>query len=85
MLSLQAKFNTIEKIAIKAGLSSKSLNLINKAKKLLGKMLETISFFWETVKHKITDLQLPKNLETELHYHIIPYYYFKIISKKASN
>jgi len=83
--SLQAKFNIIEKIALKAGLAPKALNLIKKSKRLLGKMLETISFFWETIKHKITVLELPKNLETKLHYNIIPYYYFKIISKKASN
>jgi hypothetical protein len=56
---------------------------IQKAKRLVVKMVATIVFFWATVRAKIESLGLAPEVEDAVYNHLIPGIYIDIVAKKA--
>jgi len=82
-LLIESHFSTIEQVAVGSSLPERSIKRIKKAKRMVLKMIATISFFFLAVRAKINALSLTPELEQAVYNHLLPCIYLDIVSKKA--
>jgi hypothetical protein len=82
---LEEQFTEIEAVAREANLSDRSMDRINKAKRVVVHMVATIAFFWLTVRAKIEALELTPSVETAAYDHLIPAIYLQLAADKTSD
>lgn len=80
---LNARFNTIEQIATRVGLSAKCMTLLDKARRLVPKMVATIAFVHNMIRTKIEALDLAPAVESFVVNNLIPVFYLEEIVHKA--
>jgi Family of unknown function (DUF6399) len=81
--SLATHFDTLETIATEASLSDRSLKNIHKARRVVTKMVATITFFFLTVQAKVGALTLTPEQEHALHHALIPAIYLELVADKS--
>jgi hypothetical protein len=82
--SLATHFDTLETIAAEASLSERSVKNIRKARRVVTKMVATITFFCSTVQAKVQALSLSPEQEEALYQELIPAIYLQLVAGKAS-
>jgi len=82
-LLIESHFSTIEQVAADSSLPERSIKKIKKAKRMVLKMIATISFFFLAVRAKINALSLTPELEQAVYNHMLQGVYLDIVSKKA--
>ena len=80
---LEKNFSDLDQIALEASLSERSIQHIDKARRLVPSMLETITFFWSMVSTSLKDLSFPLNIEHAMRQNLIPAYYLQYAAGKA--
>ncbi len=83
--SLNQCFAEIEAVATEAKLSERSLKRIKKAKNVVVDMVATIAFFYLTIQRKVEALSLPPALKMIMFDKLIPAFYLRQASNKATN
>jgi len=83
--SLAAHFDTMETIASEASLSERSLKNILKARRVVTKMVATITFFFSTVQARVQALTLTPEQEEALYNSLIPAIYLQLVADKAKS
>lgn len=81
--AIEGHFSTIEQVASGSSLPERCIKKINKAKRIVPKMIATLTFFFLTITAKIEALSLPPDVEQCVYKHLIPGIYLDIVSKKA--
>jgi len=82
--SLAAHFDTMETIASEASLSERSVKNIRKARRVVTKMVATITFFFTTIQAHVQALTLTPEQEEALYNALIPAIYLQLVADKAS-
>ena len=82
--SLATHFDTMETIASEASLSERSLKNIRKARRVVTKMVATITFFFSAVQAHVQALTLTPEQEEALYNVLIPAIYLQLVADKAS-
>lgn len=82
--SLATHFDTLETIADEASLSERSVKNIRKARRVVTKMVATITFFFATVQAKVQALSLTSEQEEAFYQVLIPAIYLQLVADKAS-
>lgn len=82
--SLATHFDTLETIAAEASLSARSVKNIHKARRVMTKMVATITFFFLTVQAKVQALTLTPEQEDALSNALIPAIYLQLVADKAN-
>jgi len=82
--SLATQFDTLETIAAEAALSERAVNNIHKARRVVTKMVATITFFFLTVQAKVQALTLTPEQEDALYHALIPAIYLNLVADKAA-
>jgi hypothetical protein len=82
--ALAQHFVDIESVATETQLPERCVKKIRKAKRVVVKMLATTTFFWMTVRAKVTALALSPEVEQAVHTHLIPGIYLDLVSAKVS-
>jgi len=82
--SLATHFDTLETIASEASLSERSVKNIRKARRVVTKMVATITFFFDTVQAKVQALTLTPEQENALCQVLIPAIYLQLVANKAA-
>ena len=83
--NLEKQFKIINTAAKDAKLSENCFKRINKAYRVVSKMILTIVFFWSTVKSIISELHLSNEIEKLMHENFIAAFYLKEASRKLSD
>lgn len=81
--AIESHFSTIEQVASESSLPEPCMKKINKAKRMVPKMIATLTFFFLTITAKIEAFSLPQDVEQCVYNHLIPGIYLDIVSKKA--
>ena len=81
--SLATHFDTLETIAAEASLSERSVKNIRKARRVVTKMVATITFFFMTIQAKVQSLSLTSEQEKVLYHALIPAIYLQLVAQKA--
>ncbi|MEM7130495.1 MAG: DUF6399 domain-containing protein [Chloroflexota bacterium] len=82
--SLDTHFDAMASIASDASLSERSVKNIQKARRVVTKMVATITFFFSTVQAHVQALTLTPKQEEALYNILIPAIYLQIVADKAS-
>lgn len=82
---LTAPITRLREIAAKAVLSEKADKRINKASRVVEKMIATILFFFRTVHEYVRELNLSAELASLTHNQLIPSYYIECTARKAKD
>jgi|TARA_B110001454_G_C12700536_1_gene426359 uncharacterized protein YqkB len=72
-------------ISAKRGLSEKTDKRINKASRVVEKMIATILFFFCSIHEYVRELNLSPDLESLIHSQLIPSYYIEYAANKAKD
>jgi len=83
--ALENHFTTLESVAAEAQLPERCLKNIQKAKRLVTKMVATIAFFFLTIQAKVEALSLTPAQEQAIHQQLIPAIYLQLVADKASS
>lgn len=83
--SLNKPIVELRKIAAKVELSEKTDKRIDKAARVVEKMIATVLFFFQTVHTYIQELNLSPHIETLVHNQLVPGYYLEYVAKKAKD
>jgi hypothetical protein len=81
---LETHFATLETVVAEANLSTRCQEQIRKAKRVMVKMLATISFFFLTIQAKVEALSLTAEQEQAVYEQLIPGIYLQSVADKAS-
>jgi len=81
---LDMHFATLETVAAEASLSTRCQEQIRKAKRVVVKMVATITFFFLTIQAKVEALSLPSAQEQAVYDHLIPGIYLNLVADKAA-
>ncbi len=82
---LTAPITRLRKIAEKAALSGKTNKRINKASRVVEKMIATMLFFFRIIHEHVRELNLSPKLESLTHSQLIPSYYMEYAADKAKD
>ena len=82
---IDKKFETIDRLAEKVGLSESGLEHIDKARRVVPLMVATITFFHETVRTWIEQLCLSESLQSFVLRRWIPARYVELVAERASD
>ncbi len=82
--AIEDHFSTIEQVASESSLPERCIKKIKKAKRVVPKMIATLSFFFLTITAKIEALSLTPDVERCVYDRLIPGIYLDIVSTKAS-
>jgi len=82
--SLDAHFDNLETIASEASLSERSVKYIHKARRVVTKMVATITFFFTTIQARVQALTLTPEQEEALYHILIPAIYLQLVADKAA-
>jgi len=80
---LAGHFDTLQQIAAEAGLSSRAVEKLAKARRVLDAMNATISFYWKMVGVWFSCWNLPKAVQQWMREELIPGYYLACVARKA--
>lgn len=80
--ALEKEFTIISTAAQAAELSENSFKKIEKAHRVVPQMIDTIAFFWLTIKGIIQRLSLAPELNNLLYNYLIPAFYLQAAAKK---
>jgi len=80
---IQAHFETIDTIAMAAGLSARCQALLDKARRVVPQMVATIAFVHTTIREKISALDLSPAVDDVVCRLLIPLYYLEETVRKA--
>ena len=80
---LMGPITKLKEIAAKRGLSEKTDKRINKASRVVEKMIATILFFFCSIHEYVRELQLSPDIESLIHSQLIPSYYIEYAASKA--
>lgn len=80
---LDKQFAAIDRIAKEASLSDRSIQHVEKARRLIPSMLATITFFWHMVLMQLEELSLPTDVEFAMRHNLIPACYLMAVAKKT--
>ncbi len=81
---IAAHFATIDQLADKVSLSQRCLDRIDKARRVVVRMIETIAFFHVTVGERVEALGLPEKLEMFIYERWIPALYIQLAAGRAT-
>ena len=81
---LAGHFDTLQHVAAETGLSSRAVEQLAKARRVLDPMNATISFFWKMVGLWFSCLSLPEAVQQWMREELIPGYYLARVAQKAS-
>jgi hypothetical protein len=81
--SLNQLFNEIKELALPAGLSDSAMRRIAKANRLIGKMVATQTFYFDTIKIKVEALTLQEEVEQTVYNQLIPALYLDLVASRA--
>lgn len=81
--TLSEHFQSIETIAVEAGLGEKSEKRIAKARRVVPKMKETIAFVYQLIVNRVFALQLPDSVVQAIFQHLVPGMYLQKLAKQA--
>lgn len=84
-ISLNNRFCAMESIAVAANLPENSIKSIRKAKRVVGSMVATITFFYMLVRAKVGALGLSPEQERAMYRHLIPSIYLSCVSRKDTD
>jgi hypothetical protein len=76
-------FSDLDTIAQEAHLSDRAIQHIEKARRLVPSMVETIAFFWSMVSISLKELHLPLDIELAMVQNLIPAFYLRYAAGKA--
>lgn len=82
---LAGHFDSLEKIAAEASLSSRATEKLAKARRVLHPMKSTIAFFWKMVGVWFTLWDLPEHVQKWMREELIPGCYLARVAEKASD
>ncbi|MGM0487877.1 MAG: hypothetical protein ACQESR_14090, partial [Planctomycetota bacterium] len=82
--ALEQRFDQLEGLADEFNVSGSGRKLMAKARKNIGAMVATISFFWQMFAIKMDALGLPEPLRLELADTLLPATYLEYASQRAS-
>jgi ribosomal protein L16/L10AE len=80
---LGKSFSDLDTIAQEAHLSERAIQHIEKARRLVPSMVETIAFFWSMVSISLNELALPQDIELAMVQNLIPAFYLRYAAGKA--
>ena len=80
---LQGHFDTLEQVAAEAGLSARAHEKLAKARRALGAMEATVSFFWSMLAIWLTGWGYDAGVQQWLRQELIPGYYLRRVARKA--
>jgi len=81
---LEGHFDQLRTVAEEANLSQNAREKIAKARRVLTALIATISFYWSSVKMRLSKWNLPQPVADLMISDLIPAYYFQIAAAKAS-
>lgn len=81
---IKANFATIDRLADEASLSQRCLDRIDKARRVVVRMIATITFFHATVREQVEALGLPERLEKVIYERWIPGLYIQLAAARAT-
>jgi hypothetical protein len=81
---LAGHFDTLQQVAAEAGLSSRAVEKLAKARRVLDAMNATIAFFWKMIGVWFSCWNLPEPVQQWMREELIPGYYLARVAKKAS-
>ncbi len=76
-------FSDLDTIAREAPLSDRAIQHIEKARRLVPSMVETIAFFWSMISISLKELDLPLDIELAMTQNLIPAFYLRFAAGKA--
>jgi hypothetical protein len=83
--SLNQRFDIIEKTAKDSGVKDNGLKKVEKAKRVLPALIETLTFYWSMVAVLLESLALTKSIKLIMTELLIPAEYLFLASKKGSD
>ena len=81
---LDTHFATLEAVAAEANLSTRCQEQIYKAKRVMVKMVATITFYFLTIQAKVEALSLTSAQEQAVYDQLIPGIYLRLVANKAA-
>lgn len=81
--SLNQLFSQIKELAVVADLSDSAHRRIAKANRLIGKMVATQYFYFETIKAKVEALTLQEEVEQAVYNQLIPALYLDLVANRT--
>lgn len=82
-LELKQHFAKLDQLAETIGLEERGKTRIEKARRLIPKLLATLAFVFSTMKSSVEELALPAPVEQVLYQHLIPGLYLRQAAAKA--
>lgn len=80
---LAGRFDTLDQVAVEAGLSAHARDKLAKARRVLDSMQATIAFFWTMIATRLADWHFSAVVQQWLRQDLIPAYYLRRAAEKA--
>lgn len=80
---LQGRFDALDQVAIEAGLSEQARTKLAKARRVLGRMQATVTFFWTMIAARLTAWGYDPAVQQWMRQELIPAYYLRRVAQKA--
>jgi hypothetical protein len=81
---LAGYFDTLDQVAVEAGLSAHARDKLAKARRVLDSMQATIAFFWMMIATRLTAWHFEMAVQEWLRQELIPAYYLSRVAEKAN-
>jgi hypothetical protein len=81
---LQGHFDTLDQVAVEAGLSAQACAKLAKARRVLSAMQATLAFFWTMIAARLAAWGYDPAVQQWLRQELIPAYYLRRVARKAA-
>ncbi len=81
---IESHFETIDQLAENVSLSQRCLDRIDKARRVVVRMIATIAFFHATVRERVEALGLPEKIEKVIYERWLPSFYIQLAAGRAT-
>jgi hypothetical protein len=81
---IESHFNTIDQLADAVSLSQRCRDRIDKARRVVVRMVQTIAFFHATVRERVEALGLPRKIERVIYERWLPGRYLELVASRAT-
>ena len=81
---IASKFETIDQLGEEVSLSQRCLDRIDKARRVVVRMVQTIAFFHATVRERVEALGLPQKIERVIYERWLPGRYLELAAGRAT-
>ena len=81
---LVGHFDTLDQVAAEADLSARGRAKLAKARRVLGALQATLTFFWTMVSARLSAWQLSEPVQQWLREYLIPAFYLRRAAEKAA-